>query len=114
MQKLLLDMLKNREGVKVDTIMAFCEDMLRYLENEIEEECETNQHYVRMKELFHGLVIIDQLNADLNCMKYKKINEILAHRCVKYYNDCQKDRNNIMHDENKQKKRIKGWFEKEK
>ena len=67
-----------------------------------------------MKELFRGFVIINQVTTDFNCRKYKKLNKILAYRCVKYYNECWKDRNNIMHDENKQKERLKRWFEKEK
>ena len=41
-EKLLLEMLKHRENIEVDTIMALCEDVLRHLENETEEEHETN------------------------------------------------------------------------
>ena len=52
-EKLLIEMLKNREEVKVDLIILFCKDMLQYLEHETEEEHETNQCYNGMKELFH-------------------------------------------------------------
>ena len=48
MKKMLLEMLEKRNIVPVDTIMEFCEDMLRYLENDTEDECETNQHYGRI------------------------------------------------------------------
>ena len=42
MEKLLLEMLKNRDDVEVNLIMSFCEDILQYLEDDIEDEYETN------------------------------------------------------------------------
>ena len=50
----------------------------------------------------------------MNCTKYKTLNRILVYRYVKYYNECWKDRNRILHDENKQKERLKRWCENEK
>ena len=47
-------------------------------------------------------------------MKHRKVNKIIVRHCVKFYNECWKDRNNIMHDEEKQKVRLSEWFEKEK
>ena len=35
-------------------------------------------------------------------------------RCVKFYYECWVDRNNVMHNSDKQKREIKKWFEKEK
>ena len=57
---MLLKLLKNKsEEVNVNLIIAYCDDVLRYLEEEIEEECKTNQHCVEMKEMFRGYVIKD-------------------------------------------------------
>ena len=43
MQKILLELLKNRERVDINEIMSFCEDILVYLENDQEVGYETNQ-----------------------------------------------------------------------
>ena len=59
MEKLLLELLENRKEVYVNKIMSMCEDILRYLEHETEEDYETNQQYVGIKELFRGFTIID-------------------------------------------------------
>ena len=52
-EKLLVELLKQRaDGVDMNVIIAFYENILRYLEEEEEEEYKTNQNYVGMKELF--------------------------------------------------------------
>ena len=114
METLLIEMLKNRDEVEVDEIMSICEDILRYLENDTEEEYETNQYHVGMDELFRGYAIIDWKEANIRCKKYAKLNKILVRNCVKHYNECWKDRNEHLHDEEKQKERLVKWFEKEK
>ena len=114
MEKLLMEMLKNRDEVEVDEIMSFCEYILRYLENEMDKEYETNQYHVGMTELFRGYFIVDWKEANFECKKYGKLNKILARHCVKFYNECWKDRNEIIHDEQKQREQLCKWFEKEK
>lgn len=111
---MLLEMLQNREDVAVNDIMSMCEDILCYLENGREDEYETNQHYVGMKEVFRGYAISNWTATDFNSTKYRKLNKILVYKCVCYYNECWKDRNNVLHDENKQRERLKKWYEKEK
>ena len=101
-EKLLLELLKNREEVEVGTIMPFCEDALRHLENDIEDDYETNQHFVRMKDLFQGYVVVDWKEADFEYKKHKKLNKTLVQHCVMFYNECWKNRNEVMHDEQKQ------------
>ena len=113
-QSMLLEMLQNREDVAVNDIMSMCEDILCYLENGREDEYETNQHYVGMKEVFRGYAISNWTATDFNSTKYRKLNKILVYKCVCYYNECWKDRNNVLHDENKQRERLKKWYEKEK
>ena len=99
MKKLLLEILTNRDDVEVNLIMLFCEDILWYLEDDIEDEdeYETNQHYFSMKELFRGYVVLDWLEVDLRCRKYKKFNKIVVKRCVEFYNECWKNRNEVSH-----------------
>ena len=100
-------MLKNRDEVDVNEIMSFCEDILRYLENDLEEEYETNQHHVGMSELFRGYVVLDWKEANFECRKHRKLNKIIVRHSIKFYNECWKDRNESMHDEQKQKERLR-------
>jgi hypothetical protein len=106
-EKLLLAMLKDRDDVSVNEIMAMCEDIVCYMEAGSEEDYETNQHYVGMKELFRGYVIINWMETDFNSKKYRKLNKILVRQCVHYYNECWKDRNKVMNDDTKQRERLK-------
>jgi len=57
--ELLLELLAERnEEVSIDNIMAFGEDIVQYLEyEEDEEEYETSQWLIGMKELFRGYVV---------------------------------------------------------
>ena len=61
---------------------------MRHIENENEEECETNQQCVRMKELFRRHAAIDWEGANLNAIKYKTLNKIITRKyaeiCMKY------------------------------
>ena len=113
-EKLLLEMLKNKGTIDANEIMSFCEDILVYLENDQEAEYETNQQHVGMTELFRGYVVKNWIGVDMNCKKYRCLNKIIARECVLFYNKCWKQRNQIMHDPIKQKERMKRWYEKEK
>lgn len=68
-EQLLIKILKQKGDADANLIMSFCEDILRYLENEEEEEYETNQHFAGMKELFCGYAVIDWEGANLKCTK---------------------------------------------
>ena len=72
-----MELLKNRDEVDANEIMSFCEDILRYLENDLEEEHETNQCHVGMTELFRGCIAVDWKEANFDCVKYKKLNKII-------------------------------------
>ena len=58
-RELVVDLVRNKPvDVRVDLIMSFIEDIVRYLEEEEEEdEYETNQYLIGMKELFCGYVV---------------------------------------------------------
>jgi len=102
---------KKPDEVHVEEIMSFVEDILRYLENAEDEEFEMNQQYVGMKELFRGYVVIDWEGTNLRTKKYKELNKIIVKRCVQYYDECWKHRNEEYHNEEKQRKRIITWYE---
>ena len=51
--------MKHKDEVNVNEIIYFCDDIMRYLENDDEDEYESNQYLVRMKELFCGYLVID-------------------------------------------------------
>ena len=51
--------------------MLFIEDILKFVENEEEEEYEINQQYAGMLELFRGYVVIDWKATNIKIVKYK-------------------------------------------
>ena len=78
-EKLLVELIKQTiDNVDVNMIMAFCEDILRYLEEEEEDKYETNQQYIGMKELFRGYIVIDWEGVDLQYVKYRNLNRIIV------------------------------------
>ena len=103
---------KKSDEVHVEEIMSFVEDILRYLENEEEEDFETNQQYVGMQELFRGYIVIDWEGTNLGTKKYEDLNKILVKRCIEHYDKCWKHRNEEYHDEEKQRKKIVAWYDK--
>ena len=114
MEKLLLKLLKNKGKVNVNEIMLFCKDILLYLDSEDEDKYETNQYHVGMQELFRGYVVNDWTEVNFKTKKYRHLNAIIALECVSFYNRCWKHRIEILHDENKQKERMRTWYEREK
>jgi len=111
--KLVIELARNKsEEIHVEEIMSFVEDILRYLENEQEEEYEMNQQYVGMRELFRGFVVIDWEGTNFGSRKYRKVNKIIVQRCVEYYYECWKHRNEEHHNEEKQRKKLLDWYEK--
>ena len=55
---LLKDLFDNKEdAVHFEEIFKMIEDVLRYLENEEEEEFKTNQRLVGIQQLFRGYII---------------------------------------------------------
>ena len=115
-QTLLGKLLKNKpESVEVNEIMAYCEDILRYLEDDVEDEdeYETTQRYVGMQEIFRGYIVKNWMGANINCTKYYVLNKVLVYECVMFYNKCWKHRNEVAQDETKQRERLIKWYENE-
>ena len=90
-ERLLLELFKHKK-VDANKVMSFCEDILWFLEEEneieIQDECETNQYPIGIKELFRGHAIKDWKGTDFYCKKYKKLNKILVKMRVLHCNEC--------------------------
>ena len=97
--ELLIEMLKAKDNkVCIDAIMAFGEDILWQLEcEEDEEECETSQWMIGIKELFRGCIVKAQTGVDMNYDKHRKLNKIVVRERVEYYAKCQKHKNEAGH-----------------
>ena len=75
----MIELARNKpKEVHIEEIMSFVEDILRYLENEEDEEYEMNQQYVGMQELFRGYVVIDWEGTNLKNERCKKLNRIIV------------------------------------
>jgi len=113
-KELLVALVKAKpEDISVDLIMSFLEDILRYLDNEEDKDYKMNQQFVGMKELFRGYVVIMWEGTNENSDKYRVMNKIVVNKCVNFYVQCWKKRNETYHDEGKQRERIKKWYENE-
>ena len=112
-EDLLKDMLENQEKeVNVNEMFGMIEDTLRCLEKEEEEEHETNQATIGMQHLFRGHAIKAWTGVNFNQTKYHSLNKTLIKYCVLHYTKCWKHRNEIHHDEEKQRERALKWKEK--
>ena len=58
-EKLFPELWKQRDNTDANSITFFCEDALRHLEDDADEECKTNQYYASMKESFCRSAAID-------------------------------------------------------
>ena len=64
-----------------------------------------------MKELFRGHVVKAWKVVDFSTTKHREVNKIVVTKCVECYVKCWKHRNEGMHDEDKQRKRVIEWYE---
>ena len=96
--------------INPDDIADMLEDIAGFLQNDVEEDdYETSQQCVGMKEIFRGIAVKDWKGADFNCAKYHKLNKIIVCHSVQYYRKCWLNRNEKSHDEEIQRKRVKEW-----
>ena len=79
-------------------------------EDEEGEECETNQHFAGMQELFRGCVVVVWEGTELNSVKYRKLNKIAVRKYVEIHMKCWKDRNEVHYNEQQQRKRVIDWY----
>jgi len=102
----------DQNQVSVDEIFSMCEDILNFLESGDHEDYETNQHMIGMAELFRGNIVKVWSGVNFNQNKYQVLNKIIIKHCVLYYEKCWRDRNEIFHNEEKQKERVIRWKKK--
>lgn len=79
-KKLAVELVNDKPvDVHADLMMSFVEDIATYLEDDEEEdEYETNQHLIGMKELFRGHVVKMWEGTNVNCNKCKVLNKIVV------------------------------------
>ena len=112
---MLIELIKvKKKDVDANDVMALGEDILRYLEQDDEEEYETSQGIIGMNELFRGCIVKDWMGANAQEDKHRTLNEIVVRKCVEFYAECWKHRNEVCHDNDKQKERLRKWVIKEK
>ena len=102
----------NERGSEInpEDMLDMLEDIIGFLQgDEDEDEHETSQQCVGMKDIFRGIVVKDWKGADFNCTKYHKLNKIIVCHSVQYYRKCWLNRNEKLHDEEMQRIRVKEW-----
>ena len=115
MKEMLIELIEvKKEDVDANDVMALGEDILRYLEQDDEEEYETSQGIIGINELFRGYVVKDWMSANEHEEKHRTLNKIVVRKCVEFYVECWKHRNEVCHDNDKQKERLRNWVTKEK
>jgi len=81
-------------------------DIIVYLEEGDEDEYETSQQYIGMRELFRRIVVKDWKGSDFHYTKYEVLNKILVYHAMQYYRKCWLHRNECYYDADKQKKHV--------
>ena len=76
------------ENVDGEEILSFVKDILRSLDDDDSEECETNQGIIGIRDLFRGHVVKVWSGTNFSDRKYHKLNKIAVRLCVKHYCNC--------------------------
>ena len=110
-KKMIKEMIKKKlRDMKIDHIMLFIEGILRHLEGETEEDCETNQHYTRIQNLFQQCAVKAWFGMNFSNNQCRIINEFIAQLCIKHYDKYQKQRNKILHSNKKGREQTLKWY----
>ena len=105
---------KNKNKISDIDILDILEDIITFFDNgeEEEDEFETCQQYIGMKELFRGYVVRNWKETNFNTTKYAELNKILVWNVVLFYNKCWLHRNECYQDAKMQRKRMISWYKK--
>ena len=88
-KELLLELQKAKpDNVDGEETLSFVEDILRCLDDDDSEECETNQGIIGIRDLFRGHVVKVWSGTHFSDRKHHKLNKISLRLCVKHYYDC--------------------------
>ena len=99
-----------KEDVDNEIIIKMMKDMVKYFKGD-EDQHGTLQQYAGFKDLFRGFVVKDWDGPDFNCRKHTYLNKILVKKVVLFYSICWKHRNDVYHNEEKQRERLIKWHE---
>ena len=87
------------ENIDEEEILLFIEDILRYLEDDSDDEYKTNQEILGMKNIFRGYVVKVWKGTNFAQNKYRKLNRIVVRLSIQYYYKYWIERNKIYHNE---------------
>ena len=101
--KFILEVYKELKSIQTKEISnnelrAMIKDIRQFMKNEEEEDFETNQSFIGMKQLFRGIIIRAWFGTNFEMNKYVEYNKIIVQYCMKYYWQCWIDRNEIIND----------------
>ena len=99
-----------KENIDDDIIIKIIKDIVKFFKGD-EDEHETSQQHVGIKDLLRGFVVKDWDGANFNCIKHTSLNKILVKKAALFYSKCWKHRNDVYHDEEKQRERLIKWRE---
>ena len=71
--------------IEIDEILDLIEVILRYFENEDEEEYKTNKAMIGIAELFKGYIVKVWKGINFGLDKYKILNQVVVKMYVQYY-----------------------------
>ena len=93
--------------IEIDKILEFVEDILRYFEDNNEDEYKTNQVMIGMAKLFRRHIVKVWKGINFGLEKYKILNQVAVKISVQYYQKCWVNRNKAYHNLEVQWKQIK-------
>ena len=84
------------------------EDTRKFMKEET-DDFETNQQAIGMAHLFRGFSVKAWKRNEFDEERHTNCNRIVNQHCMSYYCECWKDRNEKLHDEATQRKRVIEW-----
>ena len=100
------------EDVPESELRLIIEDIRKFMRDDV-DDYETNQQIIGMKHLFRGFSVKAWKGAQDDKKNYTNLTRIVNQHCMAYYCKCWKDRNEKLHDEDTQRKRVIEWQQKE-
>ena len=107
MKELIIELNKVRlSKIEIDEIFNLIKVILRYFNDEDEEEHETNQVIIGMAKLFRRHIVKVQKDINFRLDKYKTLNLVVVKIHVQYYQKYWMNRNKAYHNMEVQQKKL--------
>ena len=94
----------NGHRVHEEIILNILEDILIFFDSGEEEEFETSQQYIGIREIFIGFIVKNWEGASFNCEKFRDLNKVLIVNAVLFYKQCWTYRNEYYFNKEKRKR----------